>query len=114
MAEGETQVKPGDPPKIVKKSNALLKWLGGIATVPVLLWVGNFLGGMINDSVAHVEDLTLRVNTLEANNSSKDAIWSAIHKNEGDLAYSVDRNRSMEVKYEAAMLLFEKHFLHGG
>jgi hypothetical protein len=114
MADEETEIKPQDLPRPVHKWMTALKVLGGVAAIPLLMLLGEYLLGMVGDGIEHVNAIGDRVTTLEANASSRDAIWTAIHKNENDLADSVERNHSMEVKYEAAMLVFEKHFMGGG
>lgn len=121
----EVDTQKQDVPKIVKKSSGFFKWLGGLISIPLLLMVGNYAGGMVKDGFTHIEELgnkisdqNTKIAALEANSSSREAIWTAIthnrdnHEAEKDAIFR--EMHGMSVKYEAAMLVFEKHFMGGG
>ncbi len=113
----DTGIKSDDLPKPVRKWRGFFKWLGGIAAIPLLMLLGNFVIGQAEDAVEHVSDIDKRLTVVEGNVSSKEAIWQAIAKNREDQTNTKDdlakRFNAMAVKYEATMLLFEKHFLGG-
>ena len=111
---GETEKK--DAP-VVRKTNSLLKWLGGIAAIPLIGLLGNLVIGSLKDYTTSVNVLQTRVQSLEDNSSSKEAIWQAISKNREDHVNTrrqlVDRFNAMAVKYEGAMFVFERNHQNG-
>lgn len=104
----ETQ---GQEKKPHGKLITFLKIVGGIASLPLIMWVGNIIFSMVEDGVKAVEDLRERVIILENQNTNKEAIWRAIAENRQHDAKMLEEFNSMSVKYEAAMLVFEKHFM---
>ncbi len=115
---GNEETVKRDEPKVVRKTNTLLKWLGGIAAVPLIGILGNLVISSWTDQRKTVDDLKTRLQTLEDNSSSKEAIWNAISQNRDKQEAAKDHLTSkfneMAVKYQAAMLVFERQQQNGG